>query len=98
MQYPKPVITKFVIHHIGCLLQKVQNSFARLVTRTHEREHITPFLNSLHLLPVINRSQYKIPYQPTRSLRPESGAFLAVPTTRGVTHGNRCFRKTAATL
>jgi len=28
-------------------LQKVQNSSARLVTRTHKREHITPVLNSL---------------------------------------------------
>jgi len=34
-------------------LQKVQNSSARLVTRTHKREHITPVLNSLHWLPVI---------------------------------------------
>ena len=39
-----------------------------------------------------------VPYQPTMSLRSESGAFLAVPTTRGVTYGNRCFRKAAATL
>ena len=39
-----------------------------------------------------------VPYQPTRSLRSESGAFLAVPTTRGVTYGNRCFRKASATL
>jgi len=37
-------------------------------------------------------------YQPTRSLRFESGAFLAVQTTRVVTYGNRCFRKAAATL
>jgi hypothetical protein len=36
-------------------LQKVQNSSARLVTRTHKREHITPVLNSLHWLPVIYR-------------------------------------------
>ena len=41
-------------------LQKVHNSSARLVTRTHKREHITPVLNSLHWLPVIYRSQYKI--------------------------------------
>jgi len=102
---PSPLMTR---------LQKVQNSSARLVTRTHKREHITPVLNSLHWLPVIYRSQYKIlmytfkalqgtapryleelvvPYQPTRSLRSESGAFLAVPTTRGVTYGNRFFRK-----
>ena len=32
------------------------------------------------------------------SLRSDSGAFLAVPTTRGVTYGNRCFRKASATL
>jgi len=37
------------------------------------------------------------PYQATRSLWSEPGAFLAVPTTRGVTYGNICFRKTAAT-
>jgi len=39
-----------------------------------------------------------VQYQSTRSIRSESGAFLAVPTTRGVTYGNRCFRKAAATL
>jgi len=39
-----------------------------------------------------------VPYQPTMSLQSESETFLAVPTTRGVTHGNRCFRKAAATL
>jgi hypothetical protein len=39
-----------------------------------------------------------VPYQLTRSLRSESGAFLAVPTTRGVTYRNRCFRKDAVTL
>ena len=37
-------------------------------------------------------------YRPTRSLRSESGAFLAVPTTRGVRYGNRCFRKAAVAL
>ena len=105
--------------HTDDTLQKVHNSSARLVTRTHKREHITPVLNSLHWLPIIYRSQYKIcmyifkalhgtapqyleelvvQYQQTRSLRSESGAFLAVSTTRGVTYGNRCFRKAAATL
>ena len=100
-------------------LQKVQIYSARLVIHTHKREHITPVLNSLHWLPVIYWSQYKIlmytfkalqgtapqyleelvvQYQPTRSLRSVSWAFLAVPTTRGVTYGNRCFRKAAATL
>ena len=39
-----------------------------------------------------------VPYQPTRSLRSESEAFLAIPTTRGVTYDNRCFRKAAASI
>ena len=38
-------------------LQKVQFSSARLVTRTHKREHISPVLNSLHWITVIYRSQ-----------------------------------------
>ena len=38
-------------------LHEVQNYSARLVTRTHKREHITPVLNSLYWLPVIYRSQ-----------------------------------------
>ena len=30
-----------------------------------------------------------VPYQLTRSLQSESGPFLTIPTTRGVTYGNR---------
>ena len=41
-------------------LQRVQNCAARLLTRTRKRQHITPVLNSLHWLPVIYRSKYKI--------------------------------------
>jgi len=36
--------------------------------------------------------------QPTMYLRSEYETFLAEPTTRGVPHGNICFRKAAATL
>ena len=43
-------------------------------------------------------TELTVPYQPTGFLRSESGVFLAVLTTRGVTYGNRCFRKVAATL
>ena len=39
-----------------------------------------------------------VPYQPTISLRSESGALLAVLTTRGVIYGNICFRNAAANL
>ncbi|XP_062594139.1 uncharacterized protein LOC134255636 [Saccostrea cucullata] len=38
----------------------VQNTAARLVTRSSKREHITPILADLHWLPVSFRPQYKI--------------------------------------
>ena len=41
-------------------LQKVQNSAARLVTRTRKKDHITPILHSLHWLPVHARIEYKL--------------------------------------
>ena len=43
-------------------LQRAQNATARLVTRTHKSDHITPVLMSLHWLPVEFRSQYKLFY------------------------------------
>ena len=41
-------------------LQKLQNSAARLITRTKKWNHITPVLKSLHWLPVNRRIQFKI--------------------------------------
>ena len=41
-------------------LQIIQNSAARLVTRTKRRESITPVLQELHWLPVEQRIQFKI--------------------------------------
>lgn len=41
-------------------LQRLQNSAARLVTRTKIRDHITPVLKSLHWLPVKHRITFKI--------------------------------------
>ena len=41
-------------------LQRIQNSAARLVTRTRSSEHITPVLRKLHWLPVKYRIMYKI--------------------------------------
>ena len=39
-------------------LQLVQNSAARLLTRTRKWEHITPVLAALHLLPVRSRIDF----------------------------------------
>ena len=41
-------------------LQRIQNSAARLVTRTRYRDHITPVLRDLHWLPIEYRIMYKI--------------------------------------
>ena len=41
-------------------LQRVQNSAARLVTRSRRSEHITPVLRDLHWLPVPQRIEYKV--------------------------------------
>lgn len=41
-------------------LQKVQNSAARLITRSSRHDHITPVLKSLHWLPVKARIRFKI--------------------------------------
>ena len=42
------------------LLQRAQNSAARLITRTKKYDHITPVLQQLHWLPVTYRIQFKI--------------------------------------
>ena len=41
-------------------LQRVQNSAARVISRTRQRDHITPVLKSLHWLPVQSRIEYKL--------------------------------------
>ena len=41
-------------------LQLAQNSAARIIQRTHSREHITPILEQLNWLPITKRSQMKL--------------------------------------
>ena len=41
-------------------LQRVQNYFARIVTRTCRSEQITPVLSKLHWLPIQYRIQFKL--------------------------------------
>ena len=56
------------------ILQSVQNSAARIVTKTAPREHITPVLRELHWLPVERRIEYKIllyAYKALNGLAPE---------------------------
>ena len=56
------------------VLQSVQNSAARIVTKTAPREHITPVLEELHWLPVDRRIDNKIllyAYKALNGLAPE---------------------------
>ena len=65
-------------------LQRVQNTAARLVTRTKKFDHITPVLKELHWLPVEERIKYKIlllTYKARNGQAPKYLADLVVPYT-----------------
>ncbi len=57
-------------------VQKIQNSAARLVTRTRRCDHITPVLHELHWLPVKQRIEYKILLQVYRVVNNSAPAYL----------------------
>ena len=57
-------------------LQRIQNSSARLVTRTKKQDHITPVLKSLHWLPVQSRIIYKILTLTYRCLHQKAPEYL----------------------
>ena len=66
-------------------LQYVQNSAARVLTRTKPWQHITPTLKQLHWLPVKHRINYKLlllTYKCQNNLAPQylSGLFQDKPT------------------
>ena len=58
-------------------LQSVQNAAARLVTGLGRREHITPVLRKLHLLPVRLRVRFKLATLVYRSLAKTAPACLS---------------------
>ena len=66
-----------VSEHLLSQLQRVQNSAARLVTKTKRRQHITPVLIELHWLPVRHRIEYKLAV--TTHLQQPSWSGGAVP-------------------
>ena len=67
-------------------IQRIQNSAARLVTRTKRQEHITPVLRKLNWLPIKKRIIYKIlllTYKSLKRLAPDyfrDLLYLYVPT------------------
>ena len=63
-------------------LQTVQNSAARLLTRSRKYDHITPVLASLHWLPVCFRIEFKsllITFKALHDLAPAYISELLVP-------------------
>ena len=57
-------------------LQRVQNSAARLVTKTPLRQHITPVLKQLHWLPINSRIHYKILTYVYKALNDQSPKYI----------------------
>ncbi len=57
-------------------LQHVQNTAARIVTRTRRRDHITPVLISLHWIPVKYRIEYKIILYVFKALQGEAPVYM----------------------
>ena len=66
-----------VSEHLLSQLQRVQNSAARLVTKTKRRQHITPVLIELHWLPVRQRIAYKLLLLTFHSLHGLAAPYLA---------------------
>ena len=64
---PKTILNK---------LQNVQNTSARVVTRTSRYCHITPILKELHWLPVQYRVQYKILIHTYKALHDQSPVYI----------------------
>ena len=57
-------------------LQRVQNTAARIVTRTARHDHITPVLKELHWLPVKYRVQYKLIVHTYKALYGQSPVYM----------------------
>jgi hypothetical protein len=58
-------------------LQKVQNTAARILTRTRKYDHITHVLKSLHWLPVAKRIEFKINFITYKCLNDQAPEYLS---------------------
>ena len=59
LDYCNSLLYNIPTHKTDCL-QKLQNQWARILTKSLRREHITPVLKSLHSLKLHDRITYKI--------------------------------------
>mgnify|MGYP003487581444 FL=1 len=58
-------------------LQLLQNTLARVVTRTRKYDHITPVLRNLHWLPITARINYKIAVLTYKLLSTNTPSYLS---------------------
>ena len=58
-------------------LQLIQNSAARLLTKTKRREHISPVLATLHWLPVTFRIDFKVLLLTYKALNGQGPSYIA---------------------
>ena len=58
-------------------LQSVQNTAARILTRTRKYDRITPVLKSLHWLPIQERSDFKVLLLAYKSLHGLAPSYLS---------------------
>jgi hypothetical protein len=65
-----------------CVLQKVQNLAARFAIGCNRRDHITPYLKSLHWLPVRQRIDFKISLLMFNCLNVTAPSYLTSFVTR----------------
>ena len=71
-------------------LQKIQNSAARLISRSKKHDHITPVLKDLHWLPVESRPKFKILLFTFKALQELAPAYIQELIT--VYQPSRCLR------
>ena len=86
----QPLVTGLVASRLDCCnallsglhqtsinkLQRVQNTAARIVTRTSRYSHITPVLKTLHWLPVNYRVQFKILTHTYKALHGQAPKYI----------------------
>ena len=58
-------------------LKRIQNKAARLITRTRQRDHITPVLKQLHWLPVRSRIRYKVLTMAYKCIHGQAPSYLS---------------------
>ena len=65
-------LSKDLLHR----LQLVQNTAARIITRTSRKQHITPILYDLHWLPVEQRIKYKLMLHTFKALHGQAPRYI----------------------